>query len=72
MQTNFCLYSALKEGLMPGYNWATERRWPPSLQIIWDVLLSLMYKAEHTTDRFPKMPAEKTRKSSTVFLFTLI
>jgi len=28
---------------------------------IWDVLLSSRYEVEHTTDTFPKMPAEKTR-----------
>lgn len=44
----------------------------PGPQIIWDVLLSAIYKVEHTIDIFPKMPAEKTRKLSIVFLFTLI
>lgn len=27
-----CLYPALKEGLMTGYNWVIERRWPQSPQ----------------------------------------
>lgn len=65
------LYPASKDGLMPRYNWAIER-WPQSLQIICDVLLSPIYKVKHTTIIVPKMPAEKTRKLSIVFLFTLI
>lgn len=66
-----CLYPALKEGLVPGYNWVIEKR-PQSPRKIWDMLLSSRYKVKHTTDTFPKMPAEKTRKLFTVFLFTLI
>lgn len=39
--------SALKDGFISGYNSAIERRQPQSSQIVWDVLLSPIYKVEH-------------------------
>lgn len=66
-----CLYPALGERWLAGYIWAI-RRLPQGPEIIWDVLLSPIFKGEDTTDIFSKMPTERTRKFSTVLLFTLI
>lgn len=65
-----CLFQPWKRDWWQDITGQLREDW--SLEITDDVVLSPVYKAEPIIHTFPKMPAEKSRKLSIVFLFTLI
>lgn len=57
-----CLYSAVKDGLTPGYKWAIEKMIPKLTDNL-GCAATTIHKVEHTTDTVPKNACKESQKA---------